>query len=318
MRKAFTLIELLVVIAIIAILAAILFPVFAQAKLAAKKTASLSNMKQIGTGTLLYLGDTDDVFYPHRNNCNDPAAPTLCQEYVDNSRPNGLRADAPDQSNKANGANARFYWVYMLQPYTKNYNMFVDPTKAGQAFYPGGTSQVAFADARGAKPAFNYGGQNSYGHNDFWLSPSVSTNGGTAVPQPPSSTSIPRIASTIVAIEASYYGAGPDISATAAGAGGGGNLGFSGAVDPSKLNGSEYAYVNAQNSNYPSYWKNVGDGNWTQGNTSNADAIAALNKRAKLNVQWADGHAKSLDWKPALGNICYWSTDVEGAHPNCN
>ena len=60
--EAFTLIELLVVIAIIAILAAILFPVFAQAKLAAKKASDLSNMKQIGTGTAIYLGDNDDVF----------------------------------------------------------------------------------------------------------------------------------------------------------------------------------------------------------------------------------------------------------------
>ncbi len=60
-RSGFTLIELLVVIAIIAILAAILFPVFAQAKSAAKKTASLSNQKQIGTATMLYAGDYDDV-----------------------------------------------------------------------------------------------------------------------------------------------------------------------------------------------------------------------------------------------------------------
>jgi prepilin-type N-terminal cleavage/methylation domain-containing protein/prepilin-type processing-associated H-X9-DG protein len=59
--KAFTLIELLVVIAIIAILAAILFPVFAQAKAAAKKTAQLSNMKQLGIGLQLYTGDSDDV-----------------------------------------------------------------------------------------------------------------------------------------------------------------------------------------------------------------------------------------------------------------
>ena len=60
--KAFTLIELLVVIAIIAILAAILFPVFAQAKTAAKKTQSLSNVKQLGTSIFLYLGDSDDSY----------------------------------------------------------------------------------------------------------------------------------------------------------------------------------------------------------------------------------------------------------------
>lgn len=60
--KAFTLIELLVVIAIIAILAAILFPVFAQAKMAAKKTQSLSNIKQIGTSAQIYVGDYDDSF----------------------------------------------------------------------------------------------------------------------------------------------------------------------------------------------------------------------------------------------------------------
>ena len=62
MRKAFTLIELLVVIAIIAILAAILFPVFAQAKNAAKKTKALSSAKQIGTASHLYATDFDDRF----------------------------------------------------------------------------------------------------------------------------------------------------------------------------------------------------------------------------------------------------------------
>jgi prepilin-type N-terminal cleavage/methylation domain-containing protein len=65
-RKAFTLIELLVVIAIIAILAAILFPVFAQAKESARKTQCLSNMKQLGVAFSLYMNDNDDVF-PHDN-----------------------------------------------------------------------------------------------------------------------------------------------------------------------------------------------------------------------------------------------------------
>jgi len=61
MTRAFTLIELLVVIAIIAILAAILFPVFAQAKEAAKKTVAISGVKQYGTGGAIYMSDNDDL-----------------------------------------------------------------------------------------------------------------------------------------------------------------------------------------------------------------------------------------------------------------
>jgi prepilin-type N-terminal cleavage/methylation domain-containing protein/prepilin-type processing-associated H-X9-DG protein len=64
-RSGFTLIELLVVIAIIAILAAILFPVFAQAKAAAKKSANVSNLKQIALGVVLYVGDYDDTMVPY-------------------------------------------------------------------------------------------------------------------------------------------------------------------------------------------------------------------------------------------------------------
>jgi prepilin-type N-terminal cleavage/methylation domain-containing protein/prepilin-type processing-associated H-X9-DG protein len=61
-RRAFTLIELLVVIAIIAILAAILFPVFAQARAKARQTTCLSNQKQLGTSLMMYLQDYDEVF----------------------------------------------------------------------------------------------------------------------------------------------------------------------------------------------------------------------------------------------------------------
>jgi prepilin-type N-terminal cleavage/methylation domain-containing protein len=67
MNRAFTLIELLVVIAIIAILAAILFPVFAQAKEAAKKTAGIAQMRQLSSALMMYAADHDDMPVPSTN-----------------------------------------------------------------------------------------------------------------------------------------------------------------------------------------------------------------------------------------------------------
>lgn len=103
MKKAFTLIELLVVIAIIAILAAILFPVFAQAKEAAKKTSCLSNNKQIATSLHIYAADADD---------------TLCQTSWE-------QALTPNPNNPAA---RQVHWTYLMQPYIKNYDMFVCPS----------------------------------------------------------------------------------------------------------------------------------------------------------------------------------------------
>ena len=104
MKRAFTLIELLVVIAIIAILAAILFPVFAQAKAAAKITTSLSGVKQLALGVQMYSGDFDDMSVREYG-------------YADGSI--------------AGDKNAYHYpttWVGRILPYVKNNAIFFDKT----------------------------------------------------------------------------------------------------------------------------------------------------------------------------------------------
>lgn len=104
MKRGFTLIELLVVIAIIAILAAILFPVFAQAKTAAQKTSALSNVKQVGTGIQIYIADYDDVF------------PTGC----------------------GSGWVGEALWQQKVQPYIKNIGIFTSPADSGKFKVRGG------------------------------------------------------------------------------------------------------------------------------------------------------------------------------------
>jgi len=94
MRRGFTLIELLVVIAIIAILAAILFPVFAQAKETAKKSAEISNIKQLNLAAVMYSIDNDDSF------------------------PLAWWND---------GAGTGQIWHFVVWPYTRNYDIFKTP-----------------------------------------------------------------------------------------------------------------------------------------------------------------------------------------------
>jgi prepilin-type N-terminal cleavage/methylation domain-containing protein/prepilin-type processing-associated H-X9-DG protein len=113
MKKAFTLIELLVVIAIIAILAAILFPVFAQARERARAISCISNCKQIGTATMMYVQDYDETFWwqpwPGGNQTIDP--------YLNIPQPS-----------------LGFYDV--LQPYVKNQGVFACPSNT-DAYYAG-------------------------------------------------------------------------------------------------------------------------------------------------------------------------------------
>jgi prepilin-type N-terminal cleavage/methylation domain-containing protein len=128
LRHAFTLIELLVVIAIIAILAAILFPVFAQAKEAAKKAASISDVKQTGTGMIMYTNDYDDLF-PLALTPNSAANPVTQNPW----RRTGGMATPPGWivTPRYQPHEDEVGFANSIQPYMKSYDLL--DLKAGQA-----------------------------------------------------------------------------------------------------------------------------------------------------------------------------------------
>ncbi len=113
--KGFTLVELLVVIAVIALLGAILFPVFAQAREKARQTTCLSNMKQLGTAFAFYAQDYDEMH------------PVACP--------------APTKTTKGWWGEG---WAYAIQPYAKTYKIFTCPTDGEDAvYYQGWPAPVA-------------------------------------------------------------------------------------------------------------------------------------------------------------------------------
>ena len=124
MKKAFTLIELLVVIAIIAILAAILFPVFAQAKVAAKKTVAISNQKQIGLGLIMYTGDFDD-HYPMMDGCVPGSSLNPAQQ--------GAAMNTGTQGCTTYNRINTYQWPKWIMPYVKSVDLFVHPGRQKDA-----------------------------------------------------------------------------------------------------------------------------------------------------------------------------------------
>jgi prepilin-type N-terminal cleavage/methylation domain-containing protein/prepilin-type processing-associated H-X9-DG protein len=161
-HRGFTLIELLVVIAIIAILAAILFPVFAQAREKARSTACLSNMKQIGNALMMYAQDYDEKttwFF------------------------NAGSADAAKDPLAG-------YWYQLLLPYTKNVQVFICPsvgTRGPATDFPSWPyctpDQKPYPNLRRCGYGFNFGHVN-YGGGDPYFRPSGETKSLAAIGEP--------------------------------------------------------------------------------------------------------------------------------------
>jgi prepilin-type N-terminal cleavage/methylation domain-containing protein len=299
-KVGFTLIELLVVIAIIAILAAILFPVFAQARAKGKHATCLSNMKQIGLATMQYVSDYNETYYAHRFNTGTDSNPLIGLTGGTNSPISGKARD-------------KTFWISLLQPYTKNYGVFVCPANPkGWAMTNrdgvlcGGSANNSSVGCGGV----GYGGQNSYGHNDIWLSPADPYSGGTSGVRVVNESSVVRIASTILIVDSTYYGAGPDVA------------NMSGKLINADPGGADLAYANQQGVQYKYYWKNIGNSVWSWNGGTDTAVADALTKGAErhfsnINCQFTDGHVKSIQYNRVIGDTCLWATDDNVAHPNC-
>ncbi len=108
--RGFTLIELLVVIAIMAILAAILFPVFARARENARRASCLSNLKQVGLGFMMYLQDYDERFPGDRKTGN---------------------GNTPPPEAGGSWTSGYWYWQQLIYPYTKSMQVNFCPSSPG-------------------------------------------------------------------------------------------------------------------------------------------------------------------------------------------
>ncbi len=130
-KTAFTLIELLVVITIIAILAAILFPVFARARENARRASCMSNMKQIGLGILQYTQDYDERYpKPLSGDWGNGSGVSGFQLQTDPSMPGAKFQNTDNAGDAWNNPNAYVKtWMDFAYPYVKSTQIFVCPSQ---------------------------------------------------------------------------------------------------------------------------------------------------------------------------------------------
>lgn len=147
-RTAFTLIELLVVIAIIAILASILFPVFARARENARRTSCLSNLKQIGLGIMMYTQDYDEK-YPmqfYNTSYSNSATPVAGRYLQTQAGMPGAHFQIGDTSH---GVLGHFItWMDLTFPYVKSIQIFKCPSSTDAEYYPDYMLSAAFGGMR--------------------------------------------------------------------------------------------------------------------------------------------------------------------------
>lgn len=178
-KRGFTLIELLVVIAIIAILAAILFPVFAQAKEAAKRTTCLSNQHQVGTAVNLYMDSYDDRL--------------PLQNYVPCTGANCTGANLNQSS-----------WVMDVSPFVNNLRFFRCPSDPnandqGLSLNPE-NEQPLPANATTREREFAWAVRSNYAINELYVAPMVRT-GGVDAPYSIGGSQIAATSQTLLTVE---------------------------------------------------------------------------------------------------------------------
>jgi prepilin-type N-terminal cleavage/methylation domain-containing protein/prepilin-type processing-associated H-X9-DG protein len=257
--KGFTLIELLVVIAIIAILAAILFPVFAQARAKARQISCLSNTKQMGSATMMYIQDYDECLPGYR--FNGPAGSNI-NPYSGDSRV---------------GASAKsvIFINQLLNPYIKNNDVWKCPSGINQ--------WVNIDDKTGASDAFqSYGGENSYAVSNYLFR----SNYGLSI------AAIVAPADTVGMVDSTYYNTLPHGPR-----GGSGPCRLKGetygtSTSPVDPLGSTYPYY-WKNMGNSVYAFTAGSNN--PDDASNASVLTAGKARhsGQLNVMFMDGHSKA-------------------------